>query len=401
MAPKLAGTHLIHGDSALRRNDQEITPSISVSTTFRSPLPSDQEIVLDQRNPSRHVYSRYTQQVSTRAEHVLSRLNDGFALTYSSGLAASYAAMVHYKPKRIAITGGYHGCHAAIQVYLKGAPDVKVIDLDDDFQSGDYCWLETPLNPTGESRDIAYYADKVHKVGGKLFVDSTFGPPPLQYPFKHGADCILHSGTKYFGGHSDLLCGILVVQTKEEWDMLQSDRTFLGNMMGSLESWLLLRSLRTFHLRIVRQSETATALVKWLHQLASTPVGSSFEGVPGGVLSKVWHSSLQGKDGRGFEPSEQMSGGWNATFSIQLSQSNYAAWFPHSLKYFTPATSLGGAESLAEYRFYWDKTSDPRAVRISIGLEDLDDLKEDMRQALVHLVQARHHLFFPSYNVIT
>jgi cystathionine beta-lyase/cystathionine gamma-synthase len=141
---------------------------------------------------------------------------------------------------------------------------------------------------------------------------------------------------------------------------LQSDRTFLGNMMGgipydhpyllqqlttlcltgSLESWLLLRSLRTFHLRIVRQSETATALVKWLHQLASTPVGSSFEGVPGGVLSKVWHSSLQGKDGRGFEPSEQMTGGWNATFSIQLSQSNYAAWFPHSLKYFTVSSSL-------------------------------------------------------------
>ncbi|KAJ6538586.1 cystathionine gamma-synthase [Mycena sp. CBHHK59/15] len=390
MAPKIVerkGTELVHGDAALHR-DQEVAPSISVTTTFRSPHPNEPAATdTDYRNPSRHVYSRYTQQVSTRVEHILSSVNDGLALTYSSGLAASYAALVLYKPRRIAISEGYHGCHATIQVYLKAAPEVKIIKLDDEFQSGDFCWLETPLNPTGESRDIRYYADKVHRVGGKLFVDSTFGPPPLQFPFKFGADCVLHSATKYFGGHSDLLGGVLIVKTREEWDTLQSDRTYMGNMMGSLESWLLLRSLRTFHLRVARQSETATAMVQWLHKLASTPTGQSFEGIPGGVLTKVWHSSVQGKDARGFDPSSQMTGGWNATFSIQLSEPKYAAWFPHSLKYFTPATSLGAVESLAEYRFSWDKNSDPKAVRISIGVEDLDDLKADISQALRNLVQ--------------
>ncbi|KAJ6539250.1 cystathionine gamma-synthase [Mycena capillaripes] len=389
MAPKVVerkGTHLLHGDDALRRGE-DVAPAISVSTTFLSHLPNEGGGATDYRvhffdlrtNPSRHVYSRYTTQNSTRVEHILSQITDGFALTYSSGLAASYAALVFYKPKRIAITEGYHGCHAMIQVYLKAAPDVKIIKLDDEYESGDLCWLETPLNPTGESRCV----------GGKLLVDSTFAPPPLQYPFKFGADCILHSATKYFGGHSDMLGGVLVVHTKEEWEILQSDRTYLGNMMGSLESWLLLRSLRTFHLRLPRQSETASALVEWLQKVALTPRGQYFEGIPGGVLTQVWHSSLQGKDSRGFDPCTQMTGGWNATFSIQVGICTYTAWFPHSLKYFTPATSLGGVESLAEYRFSWDPTSNPKAVRISIGVEDLEDLKADIRQALKHLVQVR------------
>jgi hypothetical protein len=89
--------------------------------------------------------------------------------------------------------------------------------------------------------------------------------------------------------------------------------------MGSLEAWLLLRSLRTLHLRVPRQSATATTLALWLNAIASTPAGQSYDGVPGGVLSKTWHSSLQVKDSRGFEPNKQMEGGWNATFAILVS----------------------------------------------------------------------------------
>jgi len=89
--------------------------------------------------------------------------------------------------------------------------------------------------------------------------------------------------------------------------------------MGSLEAWLLLRSLRTLHLRVPRQSATATSLAQWLSAIASIPVGQSYDGVLGGVISKVWHSSLQVRDSRGFEPSKQMEGGWNATFAILVS----------------------------------------------------------------------------------
>jgi cystathionine gamma-synthase len=93
----------------------------------------------------------------------------------------------------------------------------------------------------------------------------------------------------------------------------------MGNMSGSLESWLLLRSLRTLHLRVLRQSQSATVLAQWLAHAASKPLGQSFDGVPGGLIEKVWHSSLQKKDARGFDPKNQMEGGWNATFAIKVS----------------------------------------------------------------------------------
>ncbi|KAK1233937.1 hypothetical protein PQX77_002875, partial [Marasmius sp. AFHP31] len=194
MSSKLKPADLLHGDLDLKsiRGRAEVAPSISVSSTFRADPDPDVPEFADMRDPERHVYSRYTQDSSTRAEHILSKINDGHALTYSSGLSACYAALVHFKPKRIAIRGGYFGCHQSMQVYGKSR-DIELVDLDDDYKPGDLCWLETPVNPTGESRDIKYYADKIHKVGGKLVVDSTFAPPPLQYPFKFGADCILHS----------------------------------------------------------------------------------------------------------------------------------------------------------------------------------------------------------------
>lgn len=398
MSNKLSGTVLIHGDGHLTKSSGGgVAPSISVSTTFRAPKPEDivTEAVAngDLRNPLTHVYSRYTQPVRTRTEEILSRINDGYALTYSSGLAASYAALIFYQPKRIAITGGYHGCHATIEVYRKSrGVNLEVIDLDTTYKPGDLCWLETPLNPTGEARDIQHYADKVHKVGGKLLIDSTFAPPPLQYPFKFGADCILHSGTKYFGGHSDLLSGVIVVKALDDWTKLHHDRTFLGSVMGSLESWLLLRSLRTLHLRVPRQSASATTLAQWLDAVANTPVGHTFDGVPGGIVSKVWHSSLQPRDACGFEPRQQMEGGWNATFAILLSKPEHATQFPHLLQYFVPATSLGGVESLVEHRLQSDPGADPRLIRLSIGVEEVEDLKADLRQALQKLQQVKSKL---------
>ncbi|KAF8913808.1 cystathionine gamma-synthase [Gymnopilus junonius] len=341
---KLNGTDLIHGDSGLAGS--EVAPSLSVTTTFRTPNPQEEGFTktgeLDLRLPTRHVYSRYTQQ-------------DGLALTYSSGLSASYAALVFYRPKRVAIRGGYHGCHATIEVYKKNqGSQLEVIDLDAEYRPGDLCWLETPLNPTGESR-IA---------------------------------------TKYFGGHSDLLSGILIVKTREEWNQLQSERTFLGSMMGSLESWLLLRSLRTLHLRVPRQSASATVLAQWLNSVAKTPAGQTYDGVPGGILAQVWHSSLQGRDQRGFDPAKQMQGGWNATFAILFTKPEHAYQFPHALKYFVPATSLGGVESLVEHRIQSDLNSDPRLVRLSIGVEEVEDLKEDLKQALKSLSSA----CFPAFS---
>ncbi|KXN83716.1 hypothetical protein AN958_00858 [Leucoagaricus sp. SymC.cos] len=420
---RLSGTDLIHGDSRVpyfKGAGGAVAPSISVSTTFRSAAPDEGAIPyteVDLRNPERHVYSRYTQEASSRAEHVLSKVLNGYALTYASGLNAVYAvscsfgtikidhqltlvikALVHYQPKRIAVREGYHGCHQCVAIYRRSCPEVEVIDIDADFKAGDLCWIETPLNPYGICRDIQHYADKIHKVGGILAVDSTFGPPPLQDPFKFGADCIMHSGTKYFGGHSDLLCGVLVVKTEEEWRKLHHDRTYLGCPMGSLEAWLLLRSLKTLHLRVPRQSQTATALAKWLDSLSKVPEGQTIEGISAGLVTRVWHSSLQGTDARGFNPQDQMPGGFNSTFSVELATIELASRLPHLLEFFVPATSLGGVESLVEHRLGSDPGADPTIVRLSIGVEEFEDLKADLRQALQKLDKVRYSVLFFSLS---
>ena len=127
--------------------------------------------------------------------------------------------------------------------------------------------------------------------------------------------------------------------------------------MGSLESWLLLRSLRTMHLRIPRQSASATEVAQWLDK-AVVPEGQEFDGIPGGMITKVWHSSLQGTDSKGFNPASQMEGGYNATFSIlvrplliqtirvctdlscQLSKVEYADALPHTLEYFVVSLEM-------------------------------------------------------------
>ncbi|CCO33863.1 hypothetical protein BN14_07949 [Rhizoctonia solani AG-1 IB] len=259
-------TKLLHADDG-SHSEASIAPSISVSTTFREPIPAKLEYPSDPdpSTPDRHIYSRYTTPVSTRVE------KDAHAITYASGIAATTTALVHLNPKRLAIRDGYHGVHVSIGVYKKTRPDLELIDIDDEFRQGDICWIETPLNPTGEARNLRHYADKVHAAGGRLVVDSTFAPPPLQDAFTSGADIVLHSATKYLGGHSDLLCGVLAVKDLQEWHALWHLRTFTGNMMGSLESFLLLRSLKTFELRITRQAASGEALAQWLHKISQTP----------------------------------------------------------------------------------------------------------------------------------
>ncbi|EJU06473.1 cystathionine gamma-synthase [Dacryopinax primogenitus] len=382
-------TTLIHGDDGYRPTSA-VAPEISVSTTFRHPEPREDDepghpVDYDPANPTRHVYSRYTQGVSTRVEKLLGQICQGHAVTYASGLAAGYAALVHYKPKRIAIRGGYHGFHMSISVYQSSNSSVELIDLDDPYMPGDLVWVESPLNPTGEVRNLKHYADRAHAAGCKLVVDSTFAPPPLQNPFAQGADCVMHSGTKYFGGHSDLLCGVLVVQSQEEWMELWQDRTFLGSMMGSLESWLLLRSLRTLPIRVAKQSRTATELAKWLDRIAHTPKGETWDCVPGGVIEQVWHSSLQKESGEAWFK-DQMKGG-SACFAMHLHDPKHANKLPNLLEYFVSATSLGGVESLIEQRVISDPGANPKLCRLSIGLEDLEDLKADFRQAFGKLLR--------------
>lgn len=202
------------------------------------------------------------------------------------------------------------------------------------------------------------------------------------------------------GGHSDLLAGVLVTNSKAVWQHLFDDRINQGAVPGNLELFLLLRSLRTLLLRVERQSTSATALANWLFSL--TPQGKdqlSAEDDQAGlgngqIIDWVWHPSLQPwtqeetsfgykLESPGFDPRKQMIGGFSPCFSIHLANKAVAYKLAFATRYFAPATSLGGVESLLEQKIMVNPAEDPGLVRVSVGLENVEDLRVDLRNAFL------------------
>lgn len=237
--------------------------------------------------------------------------------------------------------------------------------------------LETPINPYGTAFSIEAYARKIHARGGYLIVDSTFAPPGLQDPFVWGADVVLHSGSKYFGGHSDLLCGVLAVR-REDWKkQLLEDRIALGTVMGNLESWLGVRSLRTMEIRVQRASFNAAKIVGWLDSALRAEAPDAEQQLIRSVVAEIYHASLQGEEW----VRRQMPNGFGPVFSIILKEEQIARTLPSKLQFFMHATSLGGVESLIEWRALSDSRVDRKLLRLSVGIENWEDLKDDLLRA--------------------
>lgn len=365
-------TKAIHGADHLSRVS-DIVPPINVATTYKYDEDPDKLVKMadiDKFDFVTPYYSRLNHPNSVAVEAAIGEITDCHVVSYSSGLSAFHAALTYFNPKTISIGKGYHGCHGIVQLFTRNY-GLKQISLDDDFeqlQEGDLVHLETPVNPEGLNFDIQYYADKAHSRGAFLLVDATFAPPPLQDPFAFGADMVMHSATKYFGGHSDLLAGLLLTKSEDIKYKLLLDRLVLGTNIANLESSLLIRSIRTLELRVKRQSDSATQLVKYLlDNIAKFP-----------ALADIHHGSLQS------EPfvRKQMPNGHSPCFSIIMKDEDTAKRFPSKLKYFHHATSLGGVESLIEWRAMSDAHVDPALLRVSIGVENVEDLIDDFSQAL-------------------
>ncbi|KAL2869311.1 putative transsulfuration enzyme family protein [Aspergillus lucknowensis] len=395
MAPLNAqqpATRALHADDYLNLVT-DVAPPIHLSTTFRYPKEPDSLILsedpVEEFDGTNYVYSREFAPNATRFEAVLSSLLGGYALSYSTGLAALNAALILLNPRRVSVGDGYHGSHEVIAV-ISRLSGLQKLPLDcpvENLQEGDVIVLETPVNPLGTAFNIKEYADKAHERGAYLIVDSTFAPPSLQDPFLWGADIVLHSGSKYFGGHSDLLCGVLVTKRKDWHKKLMEDRLALGNVMGNLESWLGVRSLRTLDIRVQRASESSEKLVKWLHSAltAPNPNPDSEEHIVQTVLQDIYHASLQK------EPwlRQQMPNGFGPVFSIILRRDGHARELPSKLAFFQHATSLGGVESLIEWRALSDRRVDRKLLRVSVGLENWEDLKGDILHGFKSLVEER------------
>jgi cystathionine gamma-synthase len=265
----------------------------------------------------------------------------------------------------VAIDRGYYGTHDMLS--LLDREGVSVVGLDTDLERGDVVWLETPKNPCCDVEDIAFHGERAKRSGAHVVVDSTLATPVLQRPLALGADVVMHSSSKYLAGHSDALGGVLVTGDRRCASRLREQREILGAVPGSLETWLTLRSLRTLPLRVQRQSDSAAEIAQWLEPR----------------VDRVWHPSLRSHPG--FDLCRRQMKGGGGLFSFELDDAEKAKRLPGILQLFQDATSLGGVESLIEWRHKHDRQTSPRLLRVSVGLEAPDDLIEDLRRGLAAL----------------
>ncbi len=238
-------------------------------------------------------------------------------------------------------------------------------------------WVETPANPLWTVTDIEATATIAHAAGAILAVDSTVATPVLTQPLALGADIVMHAATKYLNGHSDLLAGVLV--TREDnalWQRIRAVRAQIGGTLGSFESWLLLRGMRTLHLRVAAASRSALRIAQ------------HFERHP--LVAGVLYPGLAGAHGHAVA-ARQMQGGFGGMLSIRAKGGEAAAIAVAAhTELWKRATSLGGTESLIEHRASVEGAGTPvppDLLRLSVGIEDAGDLITDLEQALEKAVR--------------
>ncbi len=374
-------TRAIHIGSERDLETGAIVPPIHVATTYVQPGAGDW---------GQFDYSRSGNPTRARLEQTLASLESGTrALIYASGMAAIHAALLLLKPGDHVVAGSdiYGGTYRLLhQVLQPRGIDVTLADSTDltSFRAAfrpatKMAWIESPGNPRMTITDIAACAEIAHEHRALLAVDNTFATPALTRPLELGADIVMHSATKYLGGHSDVLGGALVVRDTALGDELYFLQNATGNVLGPFDCFLVARGIKTLELRIVEQSRSAMQLAQWL--AADERVTS------------VSYPGLQSHPGHQLA-GRQMAGGYGAMLSFELRGGlEQAKRLVESTRLFQLAVSLGAVESLIELPAAMSHASynaqsrkahgiTDSLVRLSVGLEATADLQEDLNAAL-------------------
>jgi cystathionine gamma-synthase len=353
-----------------------VVPPLHAATTFvRDP---------DNQYRAGYVYGRADNPTVHQAEALVAALEGGeAALLFGSGMAASSAVILALPPGSHIVASKV--MYWAFRSWLEEqAPRygyrVDIVDTSDveavrrAVRPGEtgLVFIETPGNPLWTLTDIAAVARIAHDAGAMLCVDSTSATPVLTRPLALGADVVMHSATKYLNGHSDVIAGALATaRADERWQAIRSVRTRIGAILGPFEAWLLLRGLRTLELRVKAQSETAMRLAT---ALARHP-----------DVAQVLYPGLEQHPGHEIA-TRQMSGGYGGMLSIRARGGEpHAVATAARVALWKRATSLGGVESLIEHRASAEGPGTfcpPDLLRLSVGIEDPDDLYADLDQAL-------------------
>lgn len=376
-------TKVIHGGQHHEKVTGSVMPPVFQTSTFAQVSPG--------KPVGKYEYSRAANPTRTALEDALASIENGTrGLAFSSGLAATDSVMKLLKPgdEVIAMDDLYGGTYRMFaRIYQDFGLKFHFVDMTDLAKleslinvNTKLVWVETPTNPLMKLADIAEVA-KITKKHNLLFaVDNTFATPYLQKPLDLGADIVMHSATKYLGGHSDVIAGALIVKDKELGEKLHFAQFATGGTLGPMDSYLVLRGIKTLHLRVQRHSENGAKVAEYLAAHSA--------------VERVYYPGLASHPNHDIAKKQMIGGfGGMVTFTFKSGKKEDAISFLEKVKVFTLAESLGGVESLANHPALMTHASVPAEkreeigisddmVRLSVGVEDIQDLIQDLEQAL-------------------
>ncbi len=332
-------------------------------------------------------YSRLQNPTRQQVERVVAALEGGVdALAFSSGMAAITAVMELFKPgdHLIADADLYGGSIRLFDhINEKNGISFSRVDCSDTSvekyikENTKAIFIETPTNPMMNVIDIRKLSDLAKKYGLLLIVDNTFMSPYFQKPFHLGADIVIHSGTKFLGGHNDTLSGFVVTNSKEISERLRFLIKTVGSGLAPFDSWLILRGIKTLPLRMEKAQENAKAIVEYLLQEPR--------------VVKVYYPGIEGT--KGYEICRAQADGFGSMLTFEVESRELALHILKSTKLIPFAESLGGTETLLTYPSTQTHADVPeplrikngitdRVLRLSAGIEDKRDLIADLKQAI-------------------
>lgn len=387
-------TEAVRGGSDLSRKSGPLTTPIYQTSTFEV---TDNEEQL-RATPTDMFYTRYGNPTNTVAEKAIAELEGvDAALLFSSGMTAittSVLALLKSGDHIVAQRDIYGGATKFFTQWLpKLGIETTLVDTVEYDQHARairpntrLLYLESPTNPTIRVVDLRKVVALAQQRGLITFIDSTFATPINTRPAEFGIDLVMHSGTKYLGGHADLICGV-VAGRADLIETIKSTRTTLGGVMDPHAAWLLLRGIKTLAVRVQRQNLNALRIAQYL---ADHP-----------KVKRVHYPFLQGHPQHALALEQMQGGGGVLSFEVDGSGDD-ARRLSESLRLFTLAPSLGGVDSLvcipvltshamitAEQREETGIT--PQLIRLSVGIENADDLIADLEQGLASVKLARQH----------
>ena len=339
-------------------------------------------------SPDRFYYTRLTNPTRTQLEETVSSLEEAAAtIGFTSGMAAITAVFELFQPgDHIVCSADLYGGTVLLfdSISKKNGLTLTMADSTDPAQveaaitpGTKAIYIETPSNPMMNVTDIAACAAIAKKCGALLIVDNTFLSPYFQNPLALGADIVIHSGTKYLGGHNDTIAGFVCLKDMTLQEKLYKISYTLGATLSPFDSWLMLRGIKTLPIRMERAQENALAIAKWLKEQPQ--------------VEKVYYVGLP--EHPGYETNRKQSRGSGAMLSFTMVSKELAVQVLEKVKLITFAESLGGPESLITFpatQTHADISPEEREklgitdafLRMSVGLENANDLIGDLKQAM-------------------